>query len=438
MLASGLAAAEPSVSFTKDVAPILHAKCLACHSAEKAKGSYRLHNFEALMKAGSSDELPVIPGQASQSKLYQLISTDNEEDRMPQKDDALRSSDIALIKNWIDQGARFDAHDRSIPLAVLTAPRHPDAPRAYRVAVPITALAFDPSGERLAVSGYHEITIWNSRNGSIEQRIGNVAEKTFDLAFSQDGRWLAAASGTPGKSGEIRLFQSTNGELASGLATTSDAMLCLAFSPDSKMLAAGGADNAIRIWNSENRKLMKTIEQHADWVLSLAFSPDGTRLASGSRDKSARVFNVASAELEETYSGHGDFVAAIGWSDSKSILSAPRTGPAHRWNAENAKKTGELSGWEAEPTRLLVDGTNIFSASFDRQVRQHATPTNRVIRVFAGHTDAVHSLAHHRPSGRLASGSHDGEVRIWQVEDGELLLRFVAAPGYTPKLSRTP
>ena len=136
--------------------------------------------------------------------------------------------------------------------------------------------------------------------------------------------------------------------------------------------------------------------------------------------------------------GHGDFVTAIWWPDGKSILSVPRTGPAHRWNAENAKKTGELSGWEAEPTRLLVDGTNVFTASFDRQVRRHATPTNRVIRVFTGHTDAVYSLAHHRQSGRLASGSHDGEVRIWQVEDGELLLRFVAAPGYTPKLSRTP
>jgi hypothetical protein len=190
MLASGLSAAEPSISFTKDVAPILVSKCLACHNAEKAKGGYRLHNFETLMKAGSRDEQPVIPGRSDRSKIYELISTANEEDRMPQKDEALPASHIALIKNWIDQGARFDAADRSLPLAVLTAPKHPAAPRAYRLAVPITALAFDPSGERLASGGYHEITIWNARNGTLEQRIGNVAEKTFDLAFSSDGRWL--------------------------------------------------------------------------------------------------------------------------------------------------------------------------------------------------------------------------------------------------------
>jgi hypothetical protein len=196
MLASGLSAAEPSISFTKDVAPILVSKCLACHNAEKAKGGYLLHNFEALMKAGSSDEQPVLPGRSDQSKVYQLISDSNEEDRMPQKDEALPASHIALIKNWIDQGARFDATDRSLPLSALTAPKHPAAPPAYRVAVPVTALAFDPSGERLAAGGYHEITIWNPRNGTIEQRIGNVAEKTFDLAFSSDGRWLAVASGT--------------------------------------------------------------------------------------------------------------------------------------------------------------------------------------------------------------------------------------------------
>jgi len=436
LLVALLPAAERAVSFARDVAPILVAKCLACHNPEKAKGSYRLHSFDALMKAGTSDEPPIVPGRADQSRLYQLISLADEADRMPQKDEALPSAHIALIRDWINQGARFDSESRSTLLAVLTAPKHPDAPRTYPLAVPVTALAFEPSGERLAASGYHEITFWNSENGALERRIGGIAEKTFDLAFSHDGRWLAAASGTPGKAGEVRLFQGTNGELAAILATTPDAALCLAFSPDGKFLAAGGADNVVRVWDLETRKLSRVIEQHADWALTLAFSPDGSRLASGSRDKSVRVFNLASGELEETYNGHGDFVIGLGWPDAKSVLSAARTGPAHRWNAENAKKTGELSGWEAEPTRIVVDGTNAFSASFDRLIRHHVIPTNQVIRIFSGHSDAVQSLALHRTSGRLASGSHNGEVRLWRVSDGELLLRFVAAPGYVPKLSR--
>ncbi|HEY0549060.1 MAG TPA: c-type cytochrome domain-containing protein, partial [Verrucomicrobiae bacterium] len=268
LLTLRLRAAE--VSFTKDIAPIFVAKCLACHNAEKAKGGYRMYHFDALMKPGSSKDASVVAGKPSESALFKLITAKDEDERMPQKDDPLPSAQIASIKQWIEQGARFDGADRSVPLAVLAPPQYPAAPRAYSVPIPITALAFDVSGERLAASGYHEITLWNSRSGELMQRIGNVAERTFDLAFSSDGRWLACASGTPGKVGEVKLFNATDGELARVLVTTADAELCLAFSPDNKFLAAGGADNVIRIWDMENGKQSHNIEQHADWVLALA------------------------------------------------------------------------------------------------------------------------------------------------------------------------
>ncbi len=440
VLAGRSAAAESaagSISFTKEVAPILVAKCLACHNAEKAKGSYRLHTFDALLRPGSTEEVPVVSGKAAESKLYQLLVAADEEDRMPQKDDALPPNQIALVKEWIEQGAKFDGRDRSVPLSVLSPPRHPAAPRSYPVAVPITALSFDASGDRLAAGGYHEITLWNSHSGKVVQRIGEVAERTFDVAFSPDGRWLACASGTPGKIGEVKLFNATNGQLAKTLSTTADAALCLSFSADSKKLAAGGADNAIRLWEIESSKPPLTIEQHADWVLALAFSPDGSRLASGSRDKSARIFVTATGELDETYTGHTEFVTAVAWADSKSVLSASSARNVHRWNMENAKKVSELSGWPAEITRLIVAGTNLFSASQDRRIRHHTLKTNELVRTFDGHRDAVYSLALHQPSQRIASGSHDGEVRIWNIEDGALLLKFIAAPGYTPKLSRS-
>ena len=425
------------VSFSKEVAPILVAKCLACHNADKAKGGYRLHNFDALLKAGSSKDAPVVAGKPTESKLFQLITARDEDERMPQKDEALPSPQIATIRTWIEQGARFDGADRSIALAILSPPQHSSAPRAYVVPIPITALAFDSSGEQLAASGYHEITIWDSHSGGLARRIGNVAERTFDLAFSPDGRWLACASGTPGKIGEVKLFNATNGELARILVTTSDAEVCLAFSTDGQRLAAGGADNVIRLWDVESGKQLQNIEQHADWVLSLAFSPDGERLASGSRDKSARIFETKNGELDETYTGHSDFVTAVAWADAKSILSACRTKTAHQWNLKDRKKSAEFSGWDGEPTRLLVSGTNLFSASLDGRVRQHSLESKELARTFEPHRDAVYSLALHAASQRLASGSHDGEVRVWNTEDGKLLLKFIAAPGYTPKLSRS-
>jgi dipeptidyl aminopeptidase/acylaminoacyl peptidase len=429
-------AADSPVAFSKDVAPILVAKCLACHNAEKSKGSYRLHTFEALMKPGSSKDAPVVAGEPEASVLFQLITATNEDDRMPQKDDALTPAQIVTIKRWIEQGAAFDGTDRATALAVLSPPRHPAAPKAYPVAIPITSLAFDLSGERLAASGYHEITLWNPQSGELTQRIGNIAQRTFDLAFSPDGRWLACASGTPGKIGEVKLFNATNNEPAKTLVTLADAALCLAFTPDGKKLAAGGADNAIRIWDVESGKLLLTIEQHADWVLALAFSPNGTRLASASRDKTSRLFDTSTGELDETYTGHSEFVTAVAWADTNSVVTASRNKAAHRWNAKDAKKTADFSGWDGDVTRLLVSGTNLFSASLDGRVRIHEMPGKTVLQTLA-HQDGVHSLAWHAATERLASGSHDGAVRVWNAADGKLLLKFIAAPGLTPKISRT-
>lgn len=435
LLAVRLGAAE--VSFTKDIAPVFVAKCLACHNAEKAKGGYRMHTFDALLKPGSSKDAPLVPGKPSESLLYQLITTTSEDDRMPQKDDALPPAQVAAIKQWIEVGAKFDGTDRSLALAVLSLPQHPAAPRAYPVPVPITALAFDASGEFLAASGYHEITIWNSRSGELVRRAGNVAERTFDLAFSSDGRWLASASGTPGKLGEVKLFNATNGELARTLITTADAVLALAFTSDGKRLAAGGSDNVIRIWDIEGGKQVQSIEQHADWVLALTFSPDGTQLASGSRDKSARVFDASNGELETTHTGHGDFVTGVVWADNKTVISASREKEAHRWNARDGKKAGELSGWEAAPTRLVLSSNRLFSAAMDRTVREHDLEKKSVIRTFGGARDAMHTLAWHAASQRLAGGSHNGEVLVWNGADGKLLLKFLAAPGHAAKLSRS-
>ena len=434
-LAFRLGAAD--VSFTKEIAPIFVAKCLACHNAEKAKGGYRLHNFEALMKHGSSKDAPVVAGKPSESALFQLITAKDEDDRMPQKDDALPAAQVALIKQWIEQGARFDGADKTLALAVLSPPQHPAAPRVYPVTIPITALAFDLSGDRLAASGYHEVTIWNSRSGELVQRIGNVAERTFDLAFSSDGRWLACAGGTPGKVGDVKLFNATNGELARVLVTTADAALCLAFTLDNRFLAAGGADNVIRIWDVESGRQLQNIEQHADWVLALAFSPDGEQLASGSRDKSARVFDAKTGELEKTHSGHGDFVVAVGWPDNKSVLSVSRERMAHRWNAHDDKKSSELSGWDAAATRCIVADGKLFSSALDRVVREHSLDTKEITRRFEGPRDAVYSLALHAPSKRLAAGAHNGEVFVWNLEDGKALTKFLAAPGYAAKLSRS-
>ena len=425
-------AAPDAVSFSKDIAPLLQAKCVTCHNAEKAKGGYRLHTFAELLKPGESKDAPVVAGESAKSKLHQLLLATDPDDRMPQKDDPLPPAQVQLVARWITQGARFDGPDPKALLSTLNAPaRHPDAPAHYARPVPILALAFHPHGAELAAGGYHEITIWNPTNGTLLRRIANAPQQTQSLAYSPDGQLLALCGGNPGRSGEIKLVQPHTGATLRTLATAHDLFLTLAFSPDGQRLLAGGADNTIRLYEVATGKELHRLEQHADWIMSLAFAPDGKHFASASRDKTARYFEAKSGELEETYDGHGQPVFAVAFSaDGKSVLSAGRDLEIHAWSTKDARKLFEARGFEGDILRLIAHGEHLFSASADRHVRQHRLQEKKaeLVRTYVGHRDTIYALAYHDGTQRLASGSHDGEVRVSDTETGISLTRFIASP----------
>ena len=428
--ATGCFAAAGEVSFTKDIAPILAKKCITCHGPEKAKGNYQLHNFAALFKPGASQAAAVTPGQPTQSELFRLLVTTDAADRMPQKDDPLPKAQIALVEQWIRQGAKFDGPDAKAHLASLI-PRvpHPNPPASYARPVPIAALAFSPDGSQLAASGYHEVTLWEPTTGKLARRVKNLPQRIQALAWHPDGRWLAVGGGSPGQSGEVALVDTTTGEVAKVLATTIDTVMTLAFVPSGKQLAAGGADNAIRILSIPEGKELRLLQQHADWVLGLAFSPDGRHLASASRDRTARVFSLATGDLEASYMGHDAPVSGVAFTDDgKSVYSCGRDKAVHFWSAKDAKKPGKIPGAEGELFRVLVAGELVFSGGADALVRQHKLDDRSLVRAFTGHGDRVIALAAHVAGKRLATGAHDGEVRVWSWDDGRLMSKFIATP----------
>ena len=429
-----IAAANPPLSFTNDIAPIFAQRCLTCHGAAKSKGGYRLDTFDSLLKPGSSKESPITPGEPAHSKLFQLITAADEDDRMPQKNEPLSAAEISRIQRWIADGAKFDGPDSKAELIAIIPPvEQPEPPTAYLRPIPITALAFSPDGTELAASGYHEITIWSSTNGALLHRIHNVAERTLCLAYQPHGALLAAASGTPGRAGEAKLFDARTGSLFKLLATIADSMLAVAFTPDGSKLAVGGADNAVRIFDVATGKQERIIEQHADWVTSLAFSRSGALLASASRDKSARIYDPKTGEMETSYLGHGDFVFGAAFSaDDKRIFSCGRDRKIHIWGAgeEKKEKTHEISGFDGDVLRLIVTSNAVFSCSLDGSARQHTVAkTPELVRTFRSDGEAVYALALDERSQKLATGSFNGKVRVWDVSNGQNLLTFTAIPG---------
>jgi len=96
-----------AVDFTRDVQPILSAKCLDCHGAEKHKGGLRLDERAAALTATNSGEVAIVPGDPEKSALISRIISDDPEEQMPPKGDRLVTRQIEILRSWIDSGAHW-------------------------------------------------------------------------------------------------------------------------------------------------------------------------------------------------------------------------------------------------------------------------------------------------------------------------------------------
>ncbi len=195
------------VSFKVEIAPILRAQCQSCHGARDSKGDFRVDSYAELMRALENEPARVLPRKGSDSLLYQLLTTADEDERMPKKSEALPAKAIALMKRWIDEGAKFDGTDPKATLArVIPARAHAAAPKVYGRNMPITALSFSPDGSLLATGALREIILWNTADGKMVRRIPNMAQRTFALAWHPKGGTIFAGGGIPGELGEVRAF----------------------------------------------------------------------------------------------------------------------------------------------------------------------------------------------------------------------------------------
>src|SRR5438046_2571411 len=101
-----MSAGAKTVSFSKDIQPILQASCWKCHGASIQLSKLDLRTREAALKGGEKGPA-VVPGKAEESRLYRLVSG-VEKPAMPM-DGKLSADQIAAIKDWIDQGAQWDS-----------------------------------------------------------------------------------------------------------------------------------------------------------------------------------------------------------------------------------------------------------------------------------------------------------------------------------------
>jgi mono/diheme cytochrome c family protein len=94
-----------AVDYDREIRPILRENCLDCHGPDKAKAQLRVDQRASLLLGGDSGIQAVVPGNPSKSHLLDLIKGTDPDEIMPPKGDPLSKGEIALIEQWISEGA---------------------------------------------------------------------------------------------------------------------------------------------------------------------------------------------------------------------------------------------------------------------------------------------------------------------------------------------
>jgi WD40 repeat protein len=150
-----------------------------------------------------------------------------------------------------------------------------------------------------------------------------LVDRVTALAFSPDGQMVAVGGGEPSRNGELKLFRVDDGTLVREFTDAhSDTIFTVAFSHDGKSLASGAADRFMKAFEVETGKLLRTFEGHTHHVLSVSWRADGRVLASGGADQVVKLWNVQDSSQIRTIQGFGKEVTGVNFAGSSDALYA--------------------------------------------------------------------------------------------------------------------
>jgi len=124
--------AEELVNFNRDIRPLLSNNCFHCHGpdAETREAGLRLDQQASASEELDSGDRAIVPGDLEASQLIARIRTDDEDLRMPPADlgPPLKEAEIALLEQWVKQGAQYEKHWSLKPVVRPTPPGNEVAP----------------------------------------------------------------------------------------------------------------------------------------------------------------------------------------------------------------------------------------------------------------------------------------------------------------------
>jgi len=375
---------------------------------------------------------------------------------------------LAVAVNLLPATPKLEKKGRRWEIQILDSNSGRKIASWYGLGEQFNALAFSPDGSTLASgddAGF--VTLWDASNGKVRHKLTDLTGSVLGLAFSQDGKTVAAGVRTiPGRSAHrVAVWDTVTGKLRCAplvsdwsvyeIALAPDgltvALHCkdyklrwwryaestrpfqtfmahadtetwgVAFAPDRQILATGGDDHLAKLWDINTHKEITRCKGHKSLVMAVAFTPDGSRLATAGHDGAVHLWNPSTGQELKALLGHDGPVRSVAFSpDGKLMASAGDDKTVKLWNVA----TGVLQSSELRHTNKVrqvvfaTDGNTLFSGGNDKVIHVWQAKTGAWVQSIP-ETSEVWALAHSLGEPLLAMGTKDGDVKLWRSDSGE-------------------
>ncbi len=331
---------------------------------------------------------------------------------------------------------------------------------------PIYSLAFSPGGETLATAGNDKVVrLWDVATGKERHTLRHGAA-VRSVAYAPVGRVLATGS----EDKVVRLWDPGTGTEKAALRWHGGPVTRVAFSPDGKTLAAAGGDMDVNLWDVGRRALRSRARTEGARISSLAFSPRDQRLAVVSRH-GLELWELISRRVRRPFGRPAGAIIAVAFTaDGKALVTGSRTkarefrdypiaglswwtgAPAAGSNGDAIQSWRLPSGEEGRPLEAettlelrclavaangkslsagyldgsvwLLDpvgrrkGPTVFASEPARKYREDLSRLPGFVPVMPVFKESVAAVALSADGKRLATGSTEGTVRLWDAATG--------------------
>jgi WD40 repeat protein len=277
------------------------------------------------------------------------------------------------------------------------------------------ALAFSPDGRWLAAGGLSPVVVWDLADGEVRTVLRWQHQAITHLAFSPDGRNLAAAT----VEGTVSLWDATVRQAPVSVAGLPRVDRPLAVTADGRRVALAHPDGTLSVVEVCSGQRVASLAGGGQPLRVLSFSPDGGRLAAGSVEGMVAVWDARTGERLANLPDHPPGVDHVAYAPDGKLLVTAAGETVRLWDGQTFGLRDSLQG-HRHP-RFGPNSTALFTCDAENKLRHWLLVDGKLPALppsWGDFTSAVTALAVAPDGRRLATAEADGTVKLWDVGRG--------------------